>query len=182
MLFPTIDISSALAVAVVFCVGGLLYLDQAISLGTVVAATLYLRQLGSPIDTILIWVETLQSSLASFARIEGMPPQPVRPPRHRPVPVDEHIVISDVHFAYDEIDVLHGVDLDLRPGEQLAVVASGAGRPRWDDSSPASTALELGRSPSAVRSSPTYHPSCSASTSSWSPKNTTSSPTPFVTT
>ena len=43
-----------------------------ISLGTVVAATLYLRQLGSPIDTMLIWVETLQSSLASFARIEGL--------------------------------------------------------------------------------------------------------------
>ena len=72
MFFPTIDISTALAVGAVFCVGGLLYLDQALSLGTVVAAILYLRQLSSPIDTILIWVETLQSSLASFARLEGL--------------------------------------------------------------------------------------------------------------
>ena len=52
----------------VFGVGGLLYLDQQIGLGTVVAAVLYLRQLSAPIDTVLIWVETLQSSVASSAR------------------------------------------------------------------------------------------------------------------
>ena len=75
VLFPTIDISNALAVGVVFGVGGLLYLNEAVSLGAVVAATLYLRQLSSPIDTMLIWVETLQSGLASFARIEGLASQ-----------------------------------------------------------------------------------------------------------
>lgn len=85
VLFPTIDISNALAVGVVFCVGGLLYLNDTISLGAVVAATLYLRQLSSPIDNMLIWVETLQSSLASFARIEGLAswarpsPPPIQP-------------------------------------------------------------------------------------------------------
>ena len=130
VLFPTIDISNALAVGVVFCVGGLLYLDQTISLGAVVAATLYLRQLSSPIDTILIWVETLQSSLASFARIEGLASQT----RHTtittaPAPVDQHIVITDVHYAYDDTDVLNGVSLDVQAGEQLAVVGtSGAGK------------------------------------------------------
>ena len=130
VLFPTIDISNALAVGVVFCVGGLLYLDQTISLGAVVAATLYLRQLSSPIDTILIWVETLQSSLASFARIEGLASQT----RHTtittaPAPVDQHIVITDVYYAYDDTDVLSGVSLDVQAGEQLAVVGtSGAGK------------------------------------------------------
>ena len=129
VLFPTIDVSSALAVGVVFCAGGLLYLDQAISLGTVVAATLYLRQLGSPIDTLLIWIETLQSSLASFARVEGLATQTRDATSSGPAPVDQHIVIDDVHYAYDDSDVLHGVDLDLRPGEQLAVVGlSGAGK------------------------------------------------------
>lgn len=129
VLFPTVDTSSAIAVAAVFCVGGLLYLDQVISLGTVVAATLYLRQLSSPIDTILVWVETLQSSLASFARIEGLAPEAGGSITSAATPVDQHIVITEVYFGYDDTDVLHAVSLDVRAGEQLAVVGtSGAGK------------------------------------------------------
>jgi ATP-binding cassette subfamily C protein len=133
VFFPTIDISTALAVGAVFAVGGLRYLDQQMSLGTVVAAVLYLRQLSTPIDTVLIWVETLQSSAASFARLEGLAspaerPRPTRTGGPAP-PVGQQIVVSDVHYAYDDSDVLHGVSLDLRAGEQLAVVgSSGAGK------------------------------------------------------
>ena len=133
VFFPTIDVSTALAVGVVFGVGGLLYLDQQVSLGTVVAATLYLRQLSVPIDTILVWVETLQSSAASFARLEGLAGA-AEPPRSSPRdptadPVGERVVVSSVHYAYDDSDVLHGVDLVVQPGEHLAVVGpSGAGK------------------------------------------------------
>ncbi len=125
------DISTALAVGVVFGVGGLLYLDQQVSLGTVVTAVLYLRQLSAPIDTILIWVETLQSSVASFARLEGLATQarPATPSPPPATPVDQHILVTDVYYAYDDSDVLNGVSLDVHVGEQLAVVGqSGAGK------------------------------------------------------
>ena len=130
VLFPSIDISNAVAVGAVLAVGGLLYLDHALSLGTVVAAALYLRQLSSPIDTILIWVETLQSSIASFARLEGLAaPARADQPGPTPVPVDQHIVVTDVCYAYDDADVLSHVSLDVRAGESLAVVGpSGAGK------------------------------------------------------
>lgn len=129
VFFPTIDLSSAVAVGAVFCASGLLYLNDSVSLGTVVAATLYLRQLDAPIVAILTWVETLQSSLASFARVEGLASQTRPATTTASTPVDQHIVVTDVYYAYDTADVLNGVSLDVEPGEQLAVVgASGAGK------------------------------------------------------
>jgi ATP-binding cassette, subfamily C, bacterial len=133
VFFPTIDASTALAVGAAFGVGGLLYLDHQLSLGIVVAVVLYLRQLTAPIDTILVWVETLQSSAASFARIEGLAAsvEPLRATAEgvTAVPTDQDIVVTDVRHAYDGDDVLHGVDLDVRAGEHLAVVGtSGAGK------------------------------------------------------
>jgi ATP-binding cassette subfamily C protein len=107
-----------------------------VSLGAVVAAALYLRQLSQPLDTILLWVDQLQTSSASFARVEGLAAEaPTTPsgdgaPKPHPVPVDDRIELTDVHYAYDTgHDVLHGVNLTVEPGERLALVGpSGAGK------------------------------------------------------
>ena len=103
-----------------------------ISLGAAVASVLYLRQLTGPVDAILVWMEALPGSAASYARVEGLAdldPSPARTPTG-PQPADERIAVRDASFAYDrDHDVLHEVSLDVRPGEQLALVgASGAGK------------------------------------------------------
>ena len=107
------------------------YVHGAVSLGAVVAAALYLRQLVAPLDSVLIWIEQLQSSSASFARVEGLGRDPARPPAGRSAaPADDRIEVAGVRYAYDDgRDVLHGVDLTVRPGERLALVGpSGAGQ------------------------------------------------------
>jgi ABC-type multidrug transport system fused ATPase/permease subunit len=109
---------------------GLLYIDGRLTLGTVGAAVLYLRQLVGPLDSILIWIEQLQSSSASFARVERLATIPAAPPVASRSPADDRIEISGVRYAYDEgPDVLHDVDLTVRPGERPAIVGlSGAGK------------------------------------------------------
>ncbi|NBE98028.1 ABC transporter ATP-binding protein [Nonomuraea sp. KC401] len=131
VLFPIVDVSYAIPVVAVLLAGGVLLGQGSVSLGTVVAAALYLRQLSQPLDVILLNLELLQSSAASFARVEGagLAPRADRD-ASAPEPADDRLEVSGVRYAYDDgPDVLHGVDLTVRPGERLAVVGpSGAGK------------------------------------------------------
>ncbi|MGY1578607.1 ABC transporter ATP-binding protein [Streptomyces sp. MN13] len=128
--FLPVDFSYVVPVVAVLLAGGALHSRGAVSLGAVVAAALYLRQLTEPLDQILVRVEQLQSSNASFARVEGLATAPRAAPADCPDPAGDRIDVVGAHYAYDRGgEVLHGVDLTVRPGERLAVVGpSGAGK------------------------------------------------------
>ncbi|MDT0317213.1 ABC transporter ATP-binding protein [Streptomyces millisiae] len=131
VLFPTTDLSFVVPVVAALLVGGALHARDAVSLGTVVAAALYLQQLANPLEVILMWAEQLQSSGASFARVEGVGlaagPPPAAGGR---APDGDLIELTGVGYAYGTgRDVLRDIDLTVRPGERLAVVGpSGAGK------------------------------------------------------
>lgn len=130
VLFPSVDISYVLPLVAVLLVGVLLYRDGSVSLGAIVACALYLRQLSGPIDAFEVWVDQLQSSGASYARLEGIAELGFPGESTPREPQGSGIVVSGVNYAYEgRDDVLHDIDLDLEPGERLAVVgASGAGK------------------------------------------------------
>jgi ABC-type multidrug transport system fused ATPase/permease subunit len=111
--------------------GGYAYSRHWVSLAQVTAVTLYIQQLMVPLNSLLDWLDTLQVGGASLARLLGVaevPPDRVE--REHTVADPPELVGSAVRFAYvDERDVLHGVDLTIRPGERFAMVGpSGAGK------------------------------------------------------
>lgn len=132
VLFPWSEVALALPVVGVLLIGGALYTNDLVSLGVVVTATVYLRQLVGPLDTLMLWIEQLQGAAASYARVEGLADIPQAEQQMTPSTdhAGDRIQVNNAHYSYTGVrDVLHGIDLLVRPGERLAIVGtSGAGK------------------------------------------------------
>ncbi|MEV4556531.1 ABC transporter ATP-binding protein [Kitasatospora sp. NPDC049285] len=128
--FAVINLSYTVPAVLVLPLGALLVSAHAVTLGAAVSAALYLRRIEEPLDSIVVLLEQLQSSTASYARVEGLAAVPVPAQAAAREPADDRIRVTGARYAYpDGPDVLHGLDLDLRPGERLAVVGpSGSGK------------------------------------------------------
>jgi ATP-binding cassette subfamily C protein len=130
--FAGINLSYTLPSVLVLPLGAVLVAHHAVTLGAAVSTALYLQRVVDPLDSIVILLENLQSSTAAYARVEGLAaaPVPAQARVEEREPADDRIRVSGVRFAYpDGPDVLHGLDLELTPGERLAVVGpSGSGK------------------------------------------------------
>jgi ABC-type multidrug transport system fused ATPase/permease subunit len=128
--FPSAEFAYVLPVAAVLAWGGYLVSSGHASIGEVTAVSLFVVRLADPVDRLISWLDEIQVGMTSFARLVGI----VRVPPDREATDDEpegdRLRAQDVKYAYvANRDVLHGIDLDLEPGERVAVVGpSGAGK------------------------------------------------------
>ncbi|MFJ4676025.1 ABC transporter ATP-binding protein [Kitasatospora sp. NPDC088783] len=132
--FAAINLSYTVPTVLVLPLGAVLVAHHTVTLGAAVSTALYLQRLVDPLDNVVILLESLQSSTAAYARVEGLAAAPATVPAQARAggvePADDRIEVRGVHHAYpDGPDVLHGLDLELTPGERLAVVGpSGSGK------------------------------------------------------
>jgi ABC-type multidrug transport system fused ATPase/permease subunit len=128
--FPTAEFAYVLPVAASLAWGGWLVSNGQASIGEVTAVALYVVKLADPVDRLISWLDEIQVGATSFARLVGI--VRVQPDREAKddEPESNHLRAEDVRYAYiEDRDVLHGIDLDLEPGERVAVVGpSGAGK------------------------------------------------------
>jgi len=130
LFFIFLDVSYQLPLVGVVLLGTWGYAQGWVTLGQITTAAIYVQGLVEPMDRLIQVFDTLQVGLAATTRLLGVAEVPEDRTPGDAVPEGTEVVGSDLRFAYRPgTDVLHGIDLDLRPGERLAIVGpSGSGK------------------------------------------------------
>lgn len=130
VLIPTMDASFVIAPVVILMWGAFLAGQGHVSVGAVTTIVVYATQMVGPIFELVFWLDETQMASASLARIIGVGLVERDRSEGQDSPANDRLVASDVHYAYRPgHNVLHGISLELRPGERLAMVGpSGAGK------------------------------------------------------
>ncbi len=129
-LFAALNFAFQTPRVVTLLVGAWAYQRGWADLGQITAAVLYVGALADPLDRLIGEVDRLQVGAASTSRLLGIAEVPPDRSPGDDEPDGVELVGEDLRFAYRAgHDVLHGIDLRLRPGERLAVVGpSGSGK------------------------------------------------------
>jgi ATP-binding cassette subfamily B protein len=133
---PLMELLPSLGLVGVLGVGGLRVLDGAMTVGELVAFNFFVTLLVWPLRSIGMTVAFGQRAAAALERVhEVLSVNPAIVDPHDPVALANagplgRVTLRDVRFGYDEgSTVLAGVDLEIAPGESLALVGStGSGK------------------------------------------------------
>jgi ATP-binding cassette subfamily B protein len=137
VFYPAIELVSALAASLIIWVGGGWAIQDAITLGSLVAFLQYSQRFFRPISDMSDKFNVLQGAMASSERIFGLLDTPVTIDSRTDIAVRTPgraafgvIRFEHVTFAYVKGEpVLRDVSFEVRPGQRVAIVgATGSGK------------------------------------------------------
>ncbi len=134
MIMPVVELLTALATALVIIFGGMRVLDGTLTVGVLIAFTLYVQQFFDPIRDLVLQYTQLQRAMAGGQRIfEVLDTKPEIVDAEDAVDLPDirgEVVFDNVSFEYVEGQkVLEGINLTVRAGETIAIVGpTGAGK------------------------------------------------------
>lgn len=134
LFWPMVELSSGIGSLVVYLTGAILYWRGMVTLGDILAFSMFINLFWRPVMFIADFYNTLITSLASAERIfEILDTEPeivdVEGAQIMPT-IAGHVEFDEVSFEYDpKVPVLHKVSFSVQPGESIALVGeTGAGK------------------------------------------------------
>ena len=131
-VLPTVEVISAIAIALVVIYGGQQALRGSIEVSTLVAFALYIQRFFDPVRNLTMQYTEVQRAMASGTRIFEL--LDVAPEiTDAPGAIELSSVRGDVHFDHvsfsyrSDIEVLSDIDLRIQPGETVALVGPTGG-------------------------------------------------------
>ena len=130
VLFFVMDYAFSLPRVITVALGAVGFAQGWLTLGQITTAMLYVGIIAQPFDAMVANFDRLQVAMTSTARLLGIATVDQDREAGPERPLNADLRGRDLRFAYREHhDVLHGIDLDLRTGERLAIVGpSGSGK------------------------------------------------------
>jgi ABC-type multidrug transport system fused ATPase/permease subunit len=132
--FPFVGLLGSASTAIVLAYGGVLYFDDAITIGTLFAFMLFLANFFDPIQALSQLFNTFLAASAALDKIFDVMDTRAElrdADDARPLPpIEGAVELSGVHFHYGQgAEVLHGIDLTVAAGQTVALVGhTGAGK------------------------------------------------------
>src|SRR5262249_43054480 len=133
--FPFVDFLSDIATCIVLGVGSVLVAHHTLTVPDLIAFMLYLNLFFAPIQQLSQVFDSYQQARVPLERMGGLPATATTvPPPEQPVfpeRLEGDVALDQVHFRYSSAidEALRGVDLEVVPGETVALVGeTGAGK------------------------------------------------------
>jgi len=114
--------------------GGVLFLNKAISIGNISAFILYSKRFSGPISGAAEVMAEIQSAFSASRRVFALLDEPAEKKDDEDAVVLDHVqgsvAMEDVRFSYvPEREIIHGLSLSAEPGRMIAIVGpTGAGK------------------------------------------------------
>ncbi|RLE73228.1 MAG: hypothetical protein DRJ37_00830 [Thermoprotei archaeon] len=125
---PSMSVIRAIGVAIILHIGGNLIQVGEITVGTMVTFYGYLDLFFRPLQTLAIFFNSIQSALAAAERVTELLKVDEEESGVLRKPINGLVEFKEVYFGYEEeLPVIKGVSLKVKPGEMVAIVGPTGG-------------------------------------------------------